>query len=83
MYDYMGFVVGKWHWDRFFSEYVCFSLLCSSVSCSFVAHPELLLLAMSGWIANNKKVRKHFMTCLQISKGVKVTGDRGYRSCNS
>jgi hypothetical protein len=37
---------------------------------------------MSGWIANNKKVQELFMTCGNISKEVKVTGDRGYRTWN-
>ena len=26
MCEYMGFVVGKWHWDGFHCEYVCFCL---------------------------------------------------------
>lgn len=38
MYDYMGFVVGKWHWDRFFSKYIFFSMSCSSAS----AHSSLI-----------------------------------------
>jgi hypothetical protein len=53
----MRFVVVNWQWDRFFSEYVCFSL-CISASCSFVTHPELLLLAMSVWIAKKKKKKR-------------------------
>ena len=27
---YVGLVMNKWHWDRFFSEYVGFSQLCHS-----------------------------------------------------
>jgi hypothetical protein len=32
---YVGFVVGKWHWDRFFSEYFGFPLSISFHRCSF------------------------------------------------
>lgn len=62
----------------FFLMHQCFLLIRHSSRAITIGHECLDCQEQK----KKENVQKHFMTCLQISKGVKVTDDRGCRTCN-